>query len=60
MCGLWKPESDFAFRDIKAGLRQSHCRACHAAYRRAHYLANRHAYIRREVARINTHRIENR
>lgn len=60
MCGLWKPESDFAFRDIKAGLRQSHCRQCHAAYRRAHYVANREDYVRREVARIKKYRIENR
>jgi hypothetical protein len=29
-------------------------------YRRSHYLANREDYIRREVARINGYRIENR
>ncbi|HEV8656101.1 MAG TPA: hypothetical protein VGR85_11380, partial [Candidatus Limnocylindria bacterium] len=60
MCGLWKPESDFAFQDIKTGRRQSHCRGCQATYRRAHYLANRDAYIALEVARIAGYRDANR
>jgi hypothetical protein len=60
MCGETKPEADFAFADMAKGTRQSHCRKCQAAYRRAHYLANRDEYIRREVARINSYRIENR
>lgn len=60
MCGKTKPEADFAFADIAKGTRQRHCRKCQAAYRRAHYLANREDYIRREVARINGYRIENR
>ena len=60
MCGQTKPEADFAFADIAKGTRQRHCRKCQAAYRRAHYLANRDEYIRREVARINAYRIENR
>jgi hypothetical protein len=42
------------------GTRQRHCRKCQATYRRAHYLANREEYIRREVTRINGYRIENR
>jgi hypothetical protein len=60
MCGLSKPESEFAFADMAKGTRQRHCRKCQAAYRRRHYLANRDEYIRREVARINGYRIENR
>ena len=60
MCGETKPEADFAFSDIARGTRQRHCRRCQAAYRRAHYLANRDDYIRREVARINNYRVENR
>jgi hypothetical protein len=60
MCGETKPEVDFAFDDIAKGTRQRHCRKCQAAYRRAHYLANRDEYIRREVARINKYRVENR
>jgi hypothetical protein len=60
MCGETKAQADFAFADIAKGTRQRHCRKCQAAYRRAHYLANRDTYIRREVARINAFRIENR
>src|SRR6266850_135011 len=60
MCHQEKPEADFAFRSIATGVRQGHCRACHAAYRRQHYLANREAYIAREVARMNRYRLENR
>jgi hypothetical protein len=60
MCGQTKPEAEFAFADVTKGTRQSHCRKCQAAYRRAHYLANREEYIRREVARMKKYRIENR
>jgi hypothetical protein len=60
MCHEWKPETDFAFRSIKTGKRQSHCRKCHAAYRREHYLKNREAYVARESARMSSYRIENR
>ena len=57
MCGQTKPEPDFAFTDMAKGTRQYHCRKCQATYRRAHYLANRDEYIRREVARINAYRV---
>jgi hypothetical protein len=60
MCHEWKPVEDFAFRSKKEGTRQSHCRKCHAAYRRQHYLANRDTYIKREVERIKGYRISNR
>jgi hypothetical protein len=60
MCGETKPEAEFAFADMAKGARQRHCRECQAAYRRAHYLANRDDYIRREVGRIRTYRLENR
>jgi hypothetical protein len=60
MCHEWKPEADFAFRSILTGVRQGHCRQCHAAYRRQHYLNNRAEYIAREAARIKSFRIENR
>jgi hypothetical protein len=60
MCGETKPEAEFAFADMAKGTRQRHCRKCQAAYRRAHYVANRHEYIRREVARIKRYRLENR
>lgn len=60
MCHEDKAEEAFAFRSLAAGVRQSHCRACHAAYRREHYLRNRDAYVRREVARIEERRRQNR
>ena len=60
MCGETKPEAEFAFADMAKGTRQSHCRKCQAAYRRAHYLANRDEYIRREVARMAGYREANR
>ncbi len=60
MCGLFKPQTDFAFRSLATGERQGHCRSCHAAYRRQHYLAHRDEYIAREVARMAGYRRENR
>ena len=60
MCHKWKPESEFAFRSLATGVRQGHCRECHAAYRRQHYLKNRPQYIAREAARIKSFRIGNR
>ena len=60
MCGETKPETEFAFADMAKGTRQRHCRRCQAAYRHAHYLANRDDYIRREVARMARYRDENR
>jgi len=60
MCHKWKPESEFAFRSLRTGERQDHCRKCQAAYRRQHYLKNRPAYIAREAARIKSFRVANR
>lgn len=60
MCRIEKPEMEFAFRSLATGKRQDHCRACHAAYRRQHYLDNRALYIAREVARMKGYRLENR
>lgn len=60
MCHEDKPESAFALRSRATGELQSHCRACHAAYRRGHYLADRAAYIAREVARVDGYRKQNR
>lgn len=60
MCHEDKPASEFAFRSLATGQLQSHCRKCHAAYRRQHYLDNRDAYIAREVARIKRFREANR
>jgi hypothetical protein len=59
-CGLFKPVSAFAFQNKALGTRQYHCRSCHAAYRREHYLRNRSEYIAREVDRIRRRRNENR
>lgn len=59
-CGLFKPVSAFAFRSKTLGTRQPHCRSCHAAYRRSHYVRNRPEYIAREVDRTRLRRTENR
>ncbi len=59
-CGSIKPIDAFAFSDMMSRTRQSYCRPCHAAYRRAHYERNRAGYISREVARIRRYREENR
>jgi hypothetical protein len=59
-CNLLKPLAAFAFRSKALGTRQSHCRTCHAAYRKSHYLRNRPDYITREVDRTRRRRAENR
>lgn len=60
MCRQEKPAAAFAFRSIATGELQSHCRECHAVYRRQHYLDNKPIYIAREVARIKRFREQNR
>jgi len=60
MCHEDKPASEFALRSRATGQLQSHCRKCHAAYRRQHYLDHRDVYIAREMARIDGYRAENR
>lgn len=59
-CRSYKPFAEFAFADQKAGTRQSNCRVCHAAYRRAHYLANKPDYVRRAMAESRGRRRQNR
>jgi hypothetical protein len=54
-CGVEKPLAEFAWHRRSKGTRQHHCRECQAAYRRAHYLANREKYI--EKARRNKDRL---
>ena len=60
MCHEDKPPEAFAFRSLATGELQSHCRECHAEYRRQHYLSNKPIYIAREVARIKQFREQNR
>ena len=59
-CGRTRPAGDFSFASAARGLLNSYCRACHAAYRHAHYLANKPEYIRRAIAQTKARRIENR
>ena len=59
-CGKEKPPHAFSFSDEARGLLNAYCRVCHAAYRHAHYLANRPDYIRRAIAQTNARRVENR
>ena len=59
-CRRFKPVDAFAFHNKSKGTRQGRCRACHAKYRREHYIRNRETYIRQEVARIKRYCTENR
>jgi len=59
-CGEDKPAAEFSFSDESRRLLNSYCRACHAVYRHAHYLANKPDYIRRAIAQTRAHRVENR
>ena len=59
-CRSYKPFNDFALADMSTGSRQYKCRVCHAAYRRAHYLANKPDYIRRAIAQVSRQRAQNR
>lgn len=59
-CGEDKPAAAFSFADVARRLLNSYCRACHAAYRHAHYLANKPDYVRRATAQVAARRIENR
>ena len=60
MCNEHKPSELFAFRNMNTGSRQHHCRRCHAAYRRAHYVANRADYIQHAVIQVRERRAVNR
>ena len=60
MCHEDLPATDFAFRSVATGVLQAHCRRCHAAYRRQHYLDNRETYIENERLRVGGHRERNR
>lgn len=59
-CHLERPAAFFSFADRIRGTLNSYCRPCHAAYRHAHYLANRADYIRRAVAQTRGRREVNR
>lgn len=60
VCGGLKPSSAFSFSDEAAGSLNWYCRACDAAYRRAHYLANKPEYIKRATAQVRERRDLNR
>ena len=44
-CGEEKPVHEFSWKDKARARRQSQCKACHAEYRKRHYLENRSKYI---------------
>src|SRR2546430_2340923 len=60
MCHEDKSAEAFAFQSIATGERSDHCRECHAAYRRQHYLRNKPTYIENERLRVRGHRLRNR
>lgn len=45
-CGVLKPLDDFMWRRTARGERDAYCRPCRAAYKKAHYAANKERYIR--------------
>jgi len=49
-CYWLKPLSEFAFRNSAKRTLSSHCRTCHARYRRRHYLENRDRYFSQAIA----------
>jgi hypothetical protein len=59
-CGAYKSSAEFSFSDEARRSLNSYCRKCHAAYRHAHYLANKADYIRRAIAQVNGRREQNR
>ena len=59
-CGQDKSPADFSFSDQARRLLNAYCRACHAAYRHRHYLANKPDYIRRAIAQVQAQRAQNR
>ncbi len=59
-CGSIKAAADFAFSDEKRDTLSYACRKCHAAERRAHYVANKPTYIRQAIAQRLAHRELNR
>jgi len=59
-CGVDRPPAAFSFSDERRRLLNSYCRECQAAYRRAHYLANKSDYVRRAVAQVKGRREQNR
>jgi hypothetical protein len=59
-CGQDKTAREFSFSDEGRRLLNSYRRVCQAAYRHAHYVANKSDYIRRAVAQVHARRVENR
>lgn len=59
-CHLEKPTACFSFSHQLRGTLNSYCRACHAAYRHAHYVANKPDYVRRAIAQGRRRREVNR
>jgi hypothetical protein len=45
VCRELKPAAEFAWHRQALGERDTYCRRCRAAYKRAHYVANRQRYI---------------
>lgn len=59
-CQIDKPAIAFSFSDRGRGTLNFYCRACQAAYRRTHYLANKPDYVRRAAIEVRRRRNENR
>lgn len=60
MCHELKPMQDFAFKNLRTGLRQWHCRSCHARYRHKHYTDHKGDYVQRAIVQVERKRELNR
>lgn len=59
-CRADKTSAEFSFADQELRILNAYCRICHAAYRHAHYVANKPDYIRRAIAQTRARRDDNR
>ena len=59
-CDTHKSSAEFSFADKARRSLNSYCRKCHAAYRHAHYLANKSDYIRQAITQAHGRRMQNR
>ena len=56
-CGCEKDETEFNFKSVLKGTRQSHCRSCQQTYKNNHYKLNRDRYLNRSKIQNEKYKI---